>query len=801
MKGNSFNKTNRKTKPNWEKALFSIDSFVTNYFQQHREDQEKFECLICQSKKSAYSSGLIKNIVTHIESEKHKRILGDEKLNNQLLEAITKIKYGAQEDNISEHEDLVQGSVDYLQFEIAKFLVENRIPFKLVDQLIPFIQHIYTSYGPSTVNSCDMSRTTVTKLVNHCINGSIKQEILKDLTHSPYSLAMDETTDAFGSSYMAICARYLPLKDPEVFSSHKEPVTKLISIIKLKESKTAAAIYAKIKEEILSQDPRLIDNLMGIVTDQGSNMVGRNKGLGTLMKEDVPHLVHFHDLSHIYNLICKKSIEVYPQSVYNCVTEICSHFNHSSIRMEKLKIIQKEQGFEHLFEILSFVPTRWLSLLECINRIIKLWGPLRKYYQDEVDYDSDKYFGPKNELYVRTLGILLDKIAYYNKLFQHDTLYYDKVKEAIIESFKIFAKVVLSSTKYPSIIFQQVIDVDYNSNLESLGDIIVDDEDLLKYWTETYPNLQDIVIKLSKNDLKEFLGSNKKFLLKILAEMKKRLPFKEQIFKDCEPIFKPVPFNKANWRKLGDTFTNIITKERLEKFKFELERFETNEEAITEGMKSFGGTPLELWQRLLTDYTCMKDLATALLMLPHSSCPVERIFSQMKDFKTTKRNRLKVEHLEACLLIQQRFKGKFEITEDMMKRRADMWKQEEVEKNNEDGRTTPLVDPLNKLSIEENSNHSELTLSSQRIPQRQSSYKDIIVDGVMEEEKLQTTFDAIDIHEETASSKLLYEATSLNLRKRKPNLPLTTKNMNAQTTIEAKNKKKFISLSNTNSCD
>ena len=474
-----MSRNNRKTQLNWEKNLFLPDTLVSKYLRQH-SDPEKFECLICLKKNTAYSSGLIKNIPTHVDSDKHKRAFDYNALNDTLIQAINIIKYGTQSDTeIESREDThhqLSESVETLQFELAQFLIENRLSFKVVERLVPLLQKTLSKYHPKAINECDMSRKTLTKLVSYCICGSIKQEIVEDLINSPYSLAVDETTDAFGCSYLAVCAKYLP-PSSEFSVSLRSPVTKLISIIKLKDSKTALDIYTKLKEEIFFQHPKLMKNIMGLVMDQGSNMIGKHKGLGALMQKDVPHLVTFHDLSHAFNLICQKSIQAYPPNVISCVKDICSYFGHSSFRMEKLKMIQIDYDIDQALSILSFVSTRWLSLLDSTNRILMLWEPLKEYFQDE-DEDWEAYFTPKSELYLQTLAIILEKLCYYNRLFQQDLLFYDRVHELLIESFKIFARVILSPTRFPVINFGQVIEIDYNARAEDLVDILISDDNL-----------------------------------------------------------------------------------------------------------------------------------------------------------------------------------------------------------------------------------------------------------------------------------------------------------------------------------
>lgn len=65
----------------------------------------------------------------------------------------------------------------------------------------------------------------------------------------------------------------------------------------------------------------------------------------------------------------------------------------------------------------------------------------------------------------------------------------------------------------------------------------------------------------------------------------------------------------------------------------------------------------------------LSKLAKSILVLPYTSAPVERVFSQIEDFATPKKSRLTTENLEACLIVQQaqQFEGyDFEITSDML---------------------------------------------------------------------------------------------------------------------------------------
>jgi len=68
----------------------------------------------------------------------------------------------------------------------------------------------------------------LTKIVTDCICGALKEEILADLLQSPYSLAIDQSPDA----YLVICAKYLPRQKQSI------AVVKLVSVIQLEEKKS-----------------------------------------------------------------------------------------------------------------------------------------------------------------------------------------------------------------------------------------------------------------------------------------------------------------------------------------------------------------------------------------------------------------------------------------------------------------------------------------------------------------------------------------------------------------------------------
>jgi len=95
----------------------------------------------------------------------------------------------------------------------------------------------------------------------------------------------------------------------------------------------------------------------------------------------------------------------------------------------------------------------------------------------------------------------------------------------------------------------------------------------------------------------------------------------------------------------------------------ELENLQYNFDDISSAVKMRRVSPLETWKTLEEDYPTLCILARALFVLPCSTVDVERIFSSLKNKKNSKRNRLTVNNLEACLLTYQNLSRKPSFTQ------------------------------------------------------------------------------------------------------------------------------------------
>ena len=262
---------------------------------------------------------------------------------------------------------------------------------------------------------------------------------------------------------------------------------------------------------------------------------------------------------------------------------------------------------------------------------------------------------------------MLEQLSYYNKKFQTNNLNFDDVLLNLNESLSVFANEILIKEKRGTSI-QDFLGLPWDNKEEIVKYIA--DKDLFKdEWTLLYPEIKSLMNKVDENTVELVFKSTQSFILNTIYEMKNKLPFNHKIIKASYDIFfHSTIFNRDSWQILADQFKNIISEGENRSFQNELKRMACNHERHAKEHRESQRTILETWSFLSNQYPSMGKLAKSIIALTHSSCPVERIFAQMEDFVTPKRNRMTSENLEACLLIHQaqEFDGyDFEINNDM----------------------------------------------------------------------------------------------------------------------------------------
>jgi len=347
--------------------------------------------------------------------------------------------------------------------------------------------------------------------------------------------------------------------------------------------------------------------------------------------------------------------------------------------------IQIQGGCKQPLEILTYKEIRWLSLTECTARILELWKYLEIYFK-ESDSNLKEFFNEEYLLLSQLLSCLLNKLAYFNRYFQKDTLLYNQVIDKIKEGYVIFGQMLLKPD-YENSSFDQIFAIPFDKpeDTDSRNKLATDEEfkkSFLTRYNEFGGLIESAKEKVRRGIEKEFFGIAKDFITKAIIQMKRRLPFNQETLNQSLVIYlEEEKFEIQTWRELGRKFPNIITSQRTLEFEEELGRFSNKYSKIKSKYTSPKTSILITWDLLDEDFPNMALLAKALIILPYSSSSVESTFSRLKGFVSPHRNRLSVENIEASLLISQSHHKKgTEITEDMVFRCSQIWDNQSTKK-------------------------------------------------------------------------------------------------------------------------
>ena len=124
-------------------------------------------------------------------------------------------------------------------------------------------------------------------------------------------------------------------------------------------------------------------NCLGFACDNASVMTGVHAGVASFVKRKNEGTYIDGCTSHLLHLAAKKGTDALNVDLEQFLTDIYYYMEKSSKRKKEFKEVQEECGVQ-LHAVLKYGPTRWLSLLGCISRVIEQWEALKTYFVGEM---------------------------------------------------------------------------------------------------------------------------------------------------------------------------------------------------------------------------------------------------------------------------------------------------------------------------------------------------------------------------------------------------------------------------------
>jgi hypothetical protein len=332
-------------------------------------DKNRVKCIICNTTFSCGCMG-ISSLDQHANAISHKNAAKTASQNKIMRDFLTPVN--------SPEEDCVTVA------ELTQIFhtVKHNQSYNSIDCSLKLNTHIYSDSKLSSKISC--GRTKAAAIVQNVLgpNSLLKVlNVLKTAKPEIYFCVQTDASNHKNRKMFPFTVRY--------FTREQGIQNKLLDFTE-NHDESADGMFACLDKTMkaLSLDWSLVS---GFSADNTNANYGKNHSLFTniLAKNKDVNKSNCHP--HLIGNAAKKACQQLDFDIENFVLKTFGHFSVSAKRRNSLKEIHEfcDNEFQ---EILRHIPTRWLSLLPCIDRILRSWEPLSKYFIERVSKLSKQIY-------------------------------------------------------------------------------------------------------------------------------------------------------------------------------------------------------------------------------------------------------------------------------------------------------------------------------------------------------------------------------------------------------------------------
>lgn len=574
------------------------------------------------------------------------------------------------------------------EVKMACFIAEHNLSFNIASHLNKLICAVCPD--SKIAEQLSISRTKARAIIVNVTGQTAEENIIQMLQNNCFALLVDESTDKSTIKHLALVARIVKLD----FSVEDRFLT-LIPIV----DGTATALYGKIVEYFVEKNIPYKSNMIGFASDGANVMFGDKHSLVTLFKNDIPYLFTMKCICHSFNLCASYACEKLPRGVEDFCRDVYNHVQNSPKRIGDFKTFQAFTNIKP-HKLLHPCQTRWLSLIEVVNRLLEQLPAIKLYFQAAVHVDRllsaqsilSKALEPTTELYLEFLKFALPIFTDLNKEMQSETpklyLLYDKILTAYTTILECFVQAeYLNLTEEEKNEAQNILHAKETKILNL--DFLSEQKHLPMqqiYVGGMVPNLirrKREIGELEEEQLKNFYLKCKEFYIEAAKQILKRFPFddKDRQALKCLKMLNPKaildPEIKKKFPSIADLhyFFPKICPNNITELDREWRMLRNVDFSLDQNK-----TPdiIDFWKHVQKlrngdesqTFPTLCELVKKLLCLPHSSAAVERLFSAINIMKTKLRNRISTTTIKGVLHTKSEITDcySFEATEKHMKK-------------------------------------------------------------------------------------------------------------------------------------
>lgn len=317
-------------------------------------DAEVF-CEKCSSKFSIAAGGR-RDITRHLQTDKHTKSVNAAAGSSGLSTFFRKTAFGDEEASLALAETV-----------FAFHTVVHNQSFRSMDCTSKIIQRQFQKKF-----SC--ARTKTEAIIKKVLAPFAISELKQELENVDFISIFSDASNHKDVKLFPTIIRF--------FSLNSGIVVKILDVVSLP-GETSELISTHLIE--ILNNFNLTNKLVAYCADNANTNFGGVARKGTknifhILNEKVPQkILGIGCSAHIINNAIQTATDLLPIDIDTIINKIYSHFYIFTIRVETLKTFCEEADLEYR-KLLSNSKTRWLSLLPAIERILKLYIPLKSYF-------------------------------------------------------------------------------------------------------------------------------------------------------------------------------------------------------------------------------------------------------------------------------------------------------------------------------------------------------------------------------------------------------------------------------------
>lgn len=497
---------------------------------------------------------------------------------------------------------LSYNSLDCLAKNISKFIPDSQIAAKM---------------------TC--GRTKASAITRNVLGPYSQEKVISELKECNYFSVASDASNVGNLKTFPYAVQY--------FDCNKGIRRKLLDFYEEAEE-TSLDIYKCLKKITIDSNLSM-DQISAYSADNASVNYGAHNSVFQKLKEENNHIFKANCYCHVINNCVKYALKGLDVDIESIVIKIYNEFSSSALKTKKLKECCEFAQIEYK-ELLRHVPTRWLSLLPAIDRLIRSWPAVKHYFLAKGEDNCHK--------------VLWDFIS--EGCSSTDFINNDEEckKEGKNDCYLFFLSNILSE-------FTKLI-----LHLESESFTILDIDHAMRNLHDQLKSrmadnffgskVRDIFRKLAEEERALFTGQVHIFLQRALKYLEERYDFStDGIYKKFELLSLKSQELKLTWEVLSElpTILNIEDAVNIDSLYAEFACLKTVYKELPKDLPND-----EIWAYFFrnntsTNFDNLKKIVGFVLSIPTSNAFCERIFSLLNSLWTKERNRMSMDLIKSEL--------------------------------------------------------------------------------------------------------------------------------------------------------